>query len=185
MVGDVRWQLGVGWLSGNFKDGSHCFELCPRGLLCEHFYHCTTYAPETEAEVKQQVTTESCPSRNTRNSKELLKHHKYVPIRLTLQSDFSGKQVFKKTARTAIHFNSKLHAPCLHLHLTATPGCLSGRYQLCCVPALCSTQWVDTGTVLHDPCPWLLGDLQDLNATENLLAHEGQTEMQSNRNALE
>lgn len=59
MVRDVRRELGVGWLSGNFKDGSHGFELCPWGFLSEHFYHCATYTPETEAQVKQQVTIES------------------------------------------------------------------------------------------------------------------------------
>ena len=33
IVGDMRWQLWVRWLSGDFKDGSHRFKLGPRRLV--------------------------------------------------------------------------------------------------------------------------------------------------------
>lgn len=33
VVWDVRWQLWVRWLSGDFKDGSHRFKLGPRRLF--------------------------------------------------------------------------------------------------------------------------------------------------------
>lgn len=105
MVGDVRRELGVGWLSGNFKDGSHGFKLCPRGLLSEHFYHCATYTPETEAEVKQQVTTESCPSRKTRSSRGT-KISQTSRIHVTLESNFSMKQAQEKTGTYCCTFIS-------------------------------------------------------------------------------
>lgn len=33
IVGDMRWQLWVRWLSGDFKDGSHRFKLRPGRLF--------------------------------------------------------------------------------------------------------------------------------------------------------
>lgn len=59
VVWDVSGKLGVCWLGGNFKDGSHRFKFGPRRLFSEHFHHSAAHTPTKEW--WQDVTSTGLP----------------------------------------------------------------------------------------------------------------------------
>lgn len=45
VLGDMRWKLGVGGLSGDLKYGCHGLVLSPRGLFRQHLHHGAAETP--------------------------------------------------------------------------------------------------------------------------------------------